>query len=410
MSHSLTTCDFLIIGGGILGLSLGLQLKKTFGNSNIIIIEKEIDCGLHASGRNSGVLHAGFYYTSDSLKAKFTRLGNLALTEYCLQKNISINRCGKLVVSRNEQDLFFLSELLKRGQQNGVLLHELTDKEAKEIEPRVITYHKALFSPHTSSVDPKKIIDCLKADVQQEEIQIHYKTKYLKMKPHNIILTSKGKYQAGYVINAAGLYADKIAKDFNFSKQYSILPFKGIYLYSNEPIHALRTHIYPVPNLKNPFLGVHVTITVDGRIKIGPTAIPAFWREQYKLFNNFKLIELMDILLKQVNLLMFSTFDFKSLAIEELKKYSKSSLVHLAKLLVADVKKEQFTRFGVPGIRAQLLNTKTKSLEMDFIVEGDKHSMHILNNVSPGFTSSFPFSRYIVDQIKCLITGAASCK
>src|SRR3990167_2397149 len=113
MSNGLITCDFLIIGGGIMGLSLGLYLKKTFGNIKIIIIEKEVDCGRHASGRNSGVLHAGFYYTQDSLKAKFTRLGNLALTEYCLQKNLPINRCGKLVVSRTEEDLIFLGELLK---------------------------------------------------------------------------------------------------------------------------------------------------------------------------------------------------------------------------------------------------------------------------------------------------------
>ncbi|OGT40114.1 MAG: FAD-dependent oxidoreductase [Gammaproteobacteria bacterium RIFCSPHIGHO2_12_FULL_38_14] len=396
---TLISTDFLIIGGGIIGLSTARILKKTYPEAKIIVLEKEAECGLHASGRNSGVLHAGFYYTQDSLKAKFTRLGNQLLTSYCDEKKIPLNKCGKLVVANDESELPALDELLKRGRANGVILHKITEKEAREIEPRVRTYQYALFSPTTSSVNPREVLQSITQDAKNEGIIIHNNTAYLKRK-NKIILTTKNNYQAAYVVNAAGLYADIIAKDFHFSKNYRILPFKGLYLYSNEPHFSIKTHIYPVPNLKNPFLGVHFTITVDGKIKIGPTAIPAFWREQYHRFENFKFYEFIDIFIREMKLFLFSNFDFKKLAIDEIKKYSKSRLVQLAALQMNGIKKENFQTFGKPGMRAQLLDVKKGKLEMDFVIEGDQHSMHVLNAVSPAFTSSIPFAQYVCDQIK----------
>jgi (S)-2-hydroxyglutarate dehydrogenase len=404
INKKILTCDFLIIGGGLIGLNLARCLKKNFPDTKVIVIEKEPECGWHASGRNSGVLHAGFYYTPDSLKAKFTRLGNQMLTAYCEQKKIPINKCGKLVVAKNENDLLSLDLLLKRGRDNGVVLHELTEAEAREIEPRAITCNRAIFSPTTSSVNPKHIIEAMKSDAENEGIKIHRNVEYVKRMRDGKLVTTAGNYQAGYVVNAGGLYADKIAKDFNFSKDYRILPFKGIYLYSDEPLFSIRTNIYPVPDLKNPFLGVHFTVSMDGHVKIGPTAIPAFWREQYHAFDRFKWNEFFDILKRQMGLLFFSEFDFRKLAIEEIKKYSKSRLLQLASSLARGIKKENFTKFGKPGIRAQLLNIREKKFEMDFILEGDNKSIHILNVVSPGFTSSFPFSQYICDRIKNSLT------
>lgn len=397
------TSDFLIIGGGIIGLSIGRCLKKIFPDTKVILLEKEYTCGLHASGRNSGVLHAGFYYTPDSLKAKFTKVGNQQLTAYCEEKKIPLNRCGKLVVAKNEKDLSTMDELLQRGKENGVVLYDLTETEAQTIEPRVITYQRALFSPHTFSVNPTQVIMSLQKDAENEGVQIHCNVKYLKKLSNNIFLTTMRRYEAGYVINAAGLYADQIANNFNFAKNYRILPFKGIYLYSNEPQHSIRTHIYPVPDLKNPFLGVHFTVTVDGKVKIGPTAIPALWREQYNLINHFNISELIDILSRQIKLFVSSEFDFKKLAVEEMKKCSKFYLLQLAATLAKKIEKKNFTKFGPPGIRAQLLNLKEKKLEMDFIVEGDKNSFHILNAVSPGFTSALPFAQYVCAKIAKLL-------
>ena len=395
------TIDFLLIGGGIIGISIARELKSRYPDSSICVLEKENKCGLHASSRNSGVLHAGFYYTADSFKARFTRDGNQCLTEYCDAKNIKLNKCGKLVVTQNESELVLLDELMSRASKNGVPLNSITEKESRSIEPRVKTYQRALFSPTTSSVNPKELVESLLSDAIQEGVQIRSNSKYLGRTGKRAIQTSDGFFEPKYLINVAGLYADKIGRDLGFSRDYRILPFKGLYLYSDEPPGSLKTNIYPVPDLNNPFLGVHFTITTDNRVKIGPTAIPAFWREQYGGWSNFNFNEMTEITLRQAGLFLSSNFDFKALAFRELKKYSKSRLVSLASSLVTGIDIKNYRKWGQPGIRAQLLNVQEKKLEMDFVLEGDGQSMHILNTVSPGFTCAFPFAKYVCDQIDC---------
>jgi L-2-hydroxyglutarate oxidase len=394
----MTTADFLVVGGGIVGISIARELKRRFVDASVILLEKEHRCGLHASGRNSGVLHAGFYYTSDSLKARFAQIGNRRLVEYCELKRLPINRCGKLVVARDAADLGGLDELLKRAQTNGIALHDFSEKEAKEVEPRVKTFGRALFSPTTSTVDPVAIVSALSADAVLEGVKIRCGVRYMRKRAFSI-RTSDGDYDSGHVINAAGLYADRIARDYGFADEYRILPFKGLYLYSDEPIGAIRTNIYPVPNLQNPFLGVHFTVTVSGQIKIGPTAIPAFWREQYGGIANFRLREFSEIAVRSLGLLISSPFDFKRLAVHELAKYSRARMVALSATLVEGVKTENYRRWASPGIRAQLLNLKKKRLEMDFVIQGDKSSTHVLNAVSPAFTCSLPFAEYVCDRV-----------
>ena len=392
--------DFLVIGGGVIGISIARELKSRNPNSGVCILEKEHQCGLHASSRNSGVLHAGFYYTADSLKARFTKEGNQRLTKYCEVKNLALKKCGKLVVAQNESELVWLDELMTRARNNGVPLELITDKESQAIEPRAKTYQKALFSPTTASINPTELVKSLLSDAIQEGVQLKTNTQYIHRVGKSSIKTSNGIFEAKYIINAAGLYADKIGRDFNFSKDYRILPFKGLYLYSNEPLGALNTHIYPVPDLTNPFLGVHFTITSDDKIKIGPTAIPAFWREQYQGWSNFNMPELTEIILRQAGLFLSSNFDFKALAFRELKKYSKPLLVSLATKLAKGVDIKHYREWGLAGIRAQLLNIRKKELEMDFVLEGDKQSMHILNAISPGLTCALPFADYVCDQIE----------
>ena len=397
--------DFLVIGGGVIGISIARELKSRNPNSGVCILEKEHQCGLHASSRNSGVLHAGFYYTADSLKARFTKEGNQRLTKYCEVKNLALKKCGKLVVAQNESELVWLDELMTRARNNGVPLELITDEESQAIEPRAKTYQKALFSPTTASINPTELVKSLLSDAIQEGVQLKTNTQYIHRVGKSSIKTSNGIFEAKYIINAAGLYADKIGRDFNFSKDHRILPFKGLYLYSNEPLGALNTHIYPVPDLTNPFLGVHFTITSDDKIKIGPTAIPAFWREQYQGWSNFNMPELTEIILRQAGLFLSSNFDFKALAFRELKKYSKPLLVSLATKLAKGVDIKHYRQWGLAGIRAQLLNIRKKELEMDFVLEGDKQSMHILNAISPGLTCALPFADYVCDQIEGKIGG-----
>lgn len=396
------TTDFLVIGGGVIGLNIARELRRTFGGASVHLLEKESECGLHASGRNSGVLHAGFYYTPDSLKAQFTWRGNRLLTAYCEARSIPINRCGKLVVARGEADHSGLDELLRRGRANGIPLEELSEKEAKSIEPRVKTCERALFSPATSTVDPTLVMQAMKQDALVEGVKVHCGVGYVKCVADRV-MTTNGSYQARYVVNAAGLYADRVARDYGFSRKYRILPFKGLYLYSDEPDGAIRTNIYPVPNLKNPFLGVHFTVGVGGKVKIGPTAIPAFWREHYGGLSNFHLDELVEVAARGVGLLANSNFDFRSLAVEEMSKYSRAKMVSLASDLVDGVELRQFRRWGKPGIRAQLVDIERRKLEMDFVLEGDGRSMHVLNAVSPAFTCGLPFAAHVCAQIKAVL-------
>ena len=391
--------DFVVIGGGIIGISIARELKRRYRDCNVNLIEKENECAAHASGRNSGVLHAGFYYTADSLKAQFTRDGCREMTEYCDARSIPINKCGKLVVAKNASELAALDELLKRAEHNGVDLQSISADDAAVIEPRAITYERALFSPNTASVNPVDVVRSMEQEAHNEGVVFNYGERYQKRGNNGEIITDSGKHFAGYVVNAAGVYADQVARDFNFSERYSILPFKGLYLYSNEPRGAIRTNIYPVPDLRNPFLGVHFTVTADNDVKIGPTAIPAFWREHYKGIENFKLGEFTEIIFREMNLFAFSNFGFTKLAYEELRKYSRKHMVSLATQLANGIHASNYTRWGKPGIRAQLVDLKKRTLEMDFVVEGDGSSMHVLNAVSPAFTCSLPFSRYVCDLI-----------
>jgi L-2-hydroxyglutarate oxidase LhgO len=392
------TVDFLVIGGGIIGVNLALSLKRRHPDSSVCVIEKEAQLGLHGSGRNSGVIHSGFYYTANSLKARFTRDGNIALKNFIRERKLPLNECGKIVVAKDESELPVLDELLKRGQANGVELHKITAAEAKEIEPRVKTHQYALWSPNTATSDPIVVLEGFRKEAVEQNIEFHTGQSFKKCEGNRIWTTSK-KFEAGYVINAAGLYADRIAHAFGFGLKYAIFPFKGLYLKSDEPAGSFRTNIYPVPDLRNPFLGVHVTVTVDGHHKIGPTAIPAFWREQYKGLENFRFNEILQISAQGSQMMIHSDFDFRRLAYEELRKYQRSHLVKLSQSLASGLELEKFKHWGRAGIRAQLLNLKTKSLEMDFVYEGDQKSFHILNSVSPGWTCSIPFSEYLVDEM-----------
>lgn len=397
--------DYLIIGGGVIGVNMALHLKRRNPVVSVCVVDKEPRLGLHGSGRNSGVLHAGFYYTANSLKARFTRDGNAAMEDYIRERGLPLNECGKLVVAKDESELPSLDELLKRGRANGVELHKISEREAKEIEPRVKTCRYALWSPNTATADPQPVMEALRRDAADLGIEFAFEQPFVKCEG-NRVWTRSIEFDAGYVVNAAGLYADKVAHPFGFGRDYAILPFKGLYLKSDEPAGSFRTNIYPVPNLKNPFLGVHVTVTADGHHKIGPTAIPAFWREHYKGVENFHFVELLQAMGLGAQLMIKADFDFRRLAAEELRKYNRAHLVELSQSLAVGLEPSTLKHWGPSGIRAQLLNLKNKSLEMDFLFEGDAKSFHVLNSVSPGWTCSIPFTSYMVDEIEKLQSGA----
>jgi (S)-2-hydroxyglutarate dehydrogenase len=390
--------DFLVVGGGVVGLAIALELRRRHPDQRVVVLDKEARCGEHASGRNSGVVHAGFYYTADSLKARFTVEGNRRLTRYCEERGLPLNRCGKLVVARNEAELGALAELARRGAVNGVELRTIDAAEVREIEPRARTHERALWSPNTSSLDPGRVMEALAEDAAAAGIEIRCGVAF-QSGSRDRVRTTDGDVTAGYVVNAAGLYADRVARCYGFSEGLRVLPFKGLYLYSDEPAGSLRTNIYPVPDLANPFLGVHFTVTVEGRAKIGPTAVPAFWRENYGGLQNFNARELVDVVGREAGLFLRDDFGFRSLALRELRKHHRPTLIRQASEL-ARIEASSYRSWGRPGIRAQLLDTRTRRLVMDFVVEGDDRSFHVLNAVSPAFTCALPFATHVVTEIE----------
>ena len=358
--------DFVIAGAGIMGLSIARELRRRAPSAKILVVDSAPAVAMHASGRNSGVLHAGFYYSPESLKARFTRAGNERLTTYCLERELPIRRCGKLVVARNEDELPRLDELYRRGIANGVTLAMIDAKEATAIEPRARVFERAIWSPSTSTVDPRAVMDSLLRDARTEGIEVRFGAAWSPSIP------------AGFTINAAGLGAARIAHAMGLGRRYRMLPFRGAYLYSDEPQESLRTHIYPVPDPRFPFLGVHFTVTVDGTIKIGPTARPSLWHGA---------------------MLMLTQPALRKHAIEELRKSSRKHIVALAASLATEVRVENFTKWGQPGVRAQLYDTQNHALEMDFVIENDARSLHVLNAVSPGFTCAMPFADFVVEKV-----------
>lgn len=379
--------DYLIIGAGIIGMTIAYELLERNSTLSIAIIDKEEDVAKHASGRNSGVLHAGFYYTADSLKARFTVEGNKLMKQFCKNNNIFVNETKKIVVAKNEKELEGIYELKKRADVNGVDTSIIDEVEVNKIDPNIKTYQKALYSPTTASVDPKEVCFTLKEVLTQKGVTFYFNTLF-----PDTTLTYR------YLINTAGAYADKIAKQFGLAKHYTMIPFKGIYLKYMENKTAIKTNIYPVPNLNNPFLGVHYTVTVDGSIKIGPTAIPAFWRENYKGFENFNFLEMLEILYYASKLFVLNSFHFRSLALSEMRNYNSKVFIQKAKDMVKNIGND-FKPIPA-GIRAQLLNTQTNELIQDFVVEHSNGSTHILNAVSPAFTCSFAFAKHVVNEIK----------
>ncbi|MDX2006680.1 MAG: L-2-hydroxyglutarate oxidase [Meiothermus sp.] len=398
------TADYLIIGGGIVGLTVALELHRRQPSAKIIVLEKEKALAFHGSGRNSGVLHAGFYYTSDSLKAKFTRDGNARWKRFVEERGLKINRCGKLVVAKHEGEVEGLRELKRRGDLNGVETELISLEAAKKIEPRVKTTEIALWSPNTATVDPLECMNAMAAECASKGIEILLDSPY-QSRRGKAVITPHEVISAGYTVNCAGLHADKVAHDFGVGERYRILPFKGLYIYGSEPKGSLRTNIYPVPDLRNTFLGVHFTVTVDGKAKIGPTAIPAFWRENYQGLEGFDLQEMLGILRDEAILFYRNDFNFRSLAFEEIKKYSQRYLVELASSMLEGVDPANYKTWGRPGIRAQLYDHQDKKLVMDFMLEGNSEGLHVLNAISPAWTASMPFAEYVVDKVEALHRG-----
>jgi len=389
--------DALICGGGIIGLTIARELLKR-GYENIVIMEKEEELGKHASGRNSGVLHAGIYYTTESLKAQFCLKGNFMMKEYCRKKNIPVLKTGKVIVTRNEKEIPLLKKLHQRALKNSARVELIDERQLKTIEPYAKTCGLALFSPDTAVVDPQKVLQNIEEDlVSSGKVKIFKGFEFKVLKQSNKISTNNGDITFDLFINAAGSHSDKIAHMFGAGLNYRVLPFKGTYKkLKKEKSYLVNGNIYPVPDIRSPFLGVHLTKATDGTVYAGPTAIPAFGRENYGILKGLDR-EVFEILYRDM-ILFLKNSDFRKIALTEPKKYIQRFLFEEVRSLIENLNLQDIEPSSKIGIRPQLIDWGNKELVMDFVVLKSGSSIHILNIVSPGFTSSMAFAEFVVEE------------
>ena len=392
------TYDVTIIGGGVIGLSVARALLHQNKTLKLAILEKELALGAHASGRNSGVLHAGFYYSPDSLKAKFCLEGNIQLTELAARHKIPVRRVGKVVVARNTSESERIDLLYQRGITNGVKLELLPSDQLPRFEPLAKSFDRFLWSPNTAVSDPSRIIEALATEVKELGGNFFFGSR-VKVDAEQRLYLNEELFKTNYLVNCSGSGADRIAHDFNVGKEFSMVPFLGVYRYVPENKLPLKTLVYPIPHPLNPFLGVHFTLTSDYKVKIGPSAIPVFGREQYKIWNKFKLQDVLDTSLGVFSLLKGEHHNVPEIIRTEVPKFLTSTLIRESSELVPSVIEVKGWKKKPPGIRSQLVNLQTGKLEQDFLVLDGDRSTHVLNAVSPGWTSCIPFGKWIAERL-----------
>lgn len=391
--------DFVIVGGGIIGLTVAKEIKRRQPVATIAILEKEERLGVHASGRNSGVLHCGIYYGADSLKAKVCANGARRLMAYADEYGINYRKDGKVIVAPEAKELSTVERLMKNAADNQIRAERIDNKQLHELEPSAPECAAAIYCPDTAVIDSPAVLVKLREQLIEQGVVFLLNTKVTGKKGDNALETNQGDIGFGYMINCAGAYADRIAALYGLAGEYILVPFKGLYWKLSEAGNPkIRANIYPVPDISMPFLGVHLTRVISGDVYVGPTAIPALGRENYGILKGAKLGEATNIGLKLAMMYLQNNNNFRKLAHVELLKYNKAFFLKAAQRLCPSLTSDELVPTHKVGIRPQLVNKKTNKIEMDYIFESTPNTLHVLNAISPAFTSSFAFADLIVDK------------
>jgi L-2-hydroxyglutarate oxidase len=393
-----SSCDVLIVGSGIIGLSIGVATLEAKPNARILVIEKEKRPGLHASGRNSGVIHAGFYYSPESLKAKLCGDGNIALKTLAKKYEIPILNCGKIIVAQTEDENGSLDSLMARGEANKVDLEIHPEKNLNKFEPLAITKERFIWSPGTSVADPIELLNALRNEFERLGGKINFETEVSLKLLQGEVVTKSNQFDFKLLINASGAHSLKHANEVGVGMNYLNMPFLGMYRttsYSELPLSKL---VYPVPHPVNPFLGIHFTITNNKMVKIGPSAIPILGIEQYQLLGKVSFNEVKSSASAFFSLLTGSRHKISDLYVKEFLNLIPSVLVKRASRIVPGALDIKDWKPYKSGIRGQLINKVNGELAQDFLIEEKLNSIHVLNAVSPGWTSAIPFGKYIAEK------------
>lgn len=386
--------DILVIGGGIIGTSTALSLQNN-SNLSILLIEAENELAHHQTGNNSGVIHSGLYYKPGSLKAKNCSEGRELLYEFCEVHNIPFQKCGKIVVATSESELNALNELYQRGIANGLIgIKKLTAEEIKSNEPHSSGI-AGLFVPQTGIVDYSEVTKKYAQLFLEKGGFIETSSKFLSIKDSAdelVVSTTKGECKTKLLINCGGLYSDRIAKLCDVDPGLQIIPFRGeYYKLKKDKEYLVKNLIYPVPDPRFPFLGVHFTRMINGGIEAGPNAVLAFKREGYKR-NNFSFNDFSQMIFYSGFWKMASNY-YKMGFEEFYRSFNKKAFVKALQKLIPEIQENDIESGGA-GVRAQALEPNGKLVD-DFRIIESKRMVHVLNAPSPAATASISIGRKI---------------
>ena len=391
--------DFTIIDSGIIGLTLAFKLKQKFNNSKIAIFEKEPNSISHGSGRNSGVLHSGIYYEPGSLRADLCVKGVKELKEYIKSENLWINECGKILLPTSEYSNSNLKNLFERAKKNGVEINKIKNEDIKRMEPNTnCQFEYGLYVPFTSVADPKEVSKSLIENLRKMNIQINYNSKILKINEQKLF-TKNNTIEAGHIFNCAGLFADEIAKNSNLEFRYSFLPFKGKYWKIKNKEFRLNHLIYPIPDLRYPFLGLHSSHNRNGDFYIGPSSTPVFGREQYESFIGDNIKETINLMFNFSKKIILNENKLRTLAFQEISLLTKQGFYNQIKKMFKNLKANDLELSNTKvGIRSQIFDPQSKNLVNDFVIINQKQTTHVLNAISPAWSASFAFAGHLIKE------------
>ena len=392
------TYDVAIVGGGIIGLSTAMQLLERSPRLNVAVVEKEPELAQHQTGHNSGVIHSGIYYRPGSWKSRFCVGGKHRLIEFCNQNEIEFEECGKVIVATREDELGRLQDLYERGVANGVPDLEIVEPERlAEIEPHTSGI-RALWAPHTGIIDYVQVARAYAGKTQDAGGDIFTGTAVQAVRlggDVNALETTRGTVLAHHIINCGGLYADRLARMMGEETDVRIIPFRGeYYKLKDQSERLVKGLIYPVPDPRFPFLGVHYTRSIHGYVEAGPNAVMAWAREGYRKS---------DISIGETaGALTFPGF-WKMTAkhwrtgIQEMhRSYRKSVFVNDLRKLIPEIQAGDLEPGG-SGVRAQAVSSAGALLD-DFHILRGQRALHVLNAPSPGATSSLAIGEYLTDM------------
>ena len=390
--------DCVIIGGGIVGLSVAWAILERKPDIRLTVLEKEDDWAQHQTGRNSGVSHSGIYYKPGSLKAKLCREGNRRLVEFCDLYDVPYEACGKVIAATTASELPLLEKLYGRGIANRLAVRKLAASEMKEIEPHVSCL-AGIHVPSTGIVDFAAVCRKLAQLIAARGGQLRLGTKVLGLctnEKRTVLETSQGAFAARWIINCAGLYSDRIARLAGTQPGARIVPFRGeYYQVKPESRRLVRNLIYPVPDPQFPFLGVHFTRMIDGSVHAGPSAVLSLKREGYHR-TSFNFRDFIDTM-TYGGFWRLAAKHARSGLREMHRSFSKKAFVRNLQKLIPEICEEDLVPGGA-GVRAQAL-WPDGGLVDDFLIVKGSSTVHVCNAPSPAATASLEIGRVIAEQI-----------